>query len=333
MVLLTPMLCETKGNKSSLEPEDLRDNYMNIFKSGNRNAASHLWTDFVLQHATSLPEKAVLRAFKFFCAVSGSFLPDDPRTMYKVVLPRVTGGNTSGAVRHCCWPCVCDMHDLVRVDTKTIETADGKKSYDFLVIGDPCKNATRLDAKFKDPFSGEMTPLSMAAPELKCHDGKLVGAHYSDHGYPIIGMLFNTKDEIGAADERYGHDAHDPTFGFGGMCMMRQRHGYNSGMGLIFHLVADITPIPDTAPLPYPEIRMHEESELIQKAALVPEMVSADGELKTALPGWVPSAGLGMAGLAAMGCFLVRWHHGRHGWAQADMDGHDSESGSDKTVE
>lgn len=337
-VLLSPRLCQTKGNESSLEPEDLRDNYMNIFKSGNRNAASHLWTNFVLQRAGSLPEKAVLRAFKFFCAVSGSLLPDDPRTMYKVVLPRVTGGNASGAVRHCCWPCICDMHDLVRVDTKMIETAEGKKVYDFLVIGEPCKNETQLDAKFKDPFSGEMAPLSMAAPELKCHDGKLVGAHYSDHGYPIIGMLFNTKDEIDAADERYGHDAHDPTFGFSGMCLMRQQHGFNSGMGLIFHLVADITPIPDTAPLPYPAIRKQEEDDLIQKAALVPEMVCSDDEFKAVPPrtmaAWVPSAGLGMAGLAALACFLVRWHRSRHGPAQGDTDGHDSESpGSEDIVE
>mmetsp|Transcript_23986 Transcript_23986/g.46063 ORF Transcript_23986/g.46063 Transcript_23986/m.46063 type:complete len:352 (-) Transcript_23986:140-1195(-) len=339
MALLSPTLCSTKGNNSSIEPDDLRDNYLHIFKSGNRNAASHLWTDFVLQRANSLPEKAVLRAFKFFCAVSGSLLPDDPRTIYKVVLPRVTGGNVSGTVHHCCWPCICDMHDLVRVDTKKIETADGKKVYDFLVIGDPCKNATRLDAKFKDPFSGEMSPLSMAAPELKCHDGKLVGAHYSDHGYPIIGMLFNTKDQIDAADKRYDDRyANDPTFGFGGMCVMRQRHGFNSGMGLIFHLVADITSIPNTAPLPYPDIPAQKEDELIQKAALVPAMVSSDGELMAVLPhpvaAWLPSAGLGMAGFAAVACFMIRWHRSRHGRAVADTEGHDSESlGSEDTVE
>mmetsp|Transcript_23985 Transcript_23985/g.46059 ORF Transcript_23985/g.46059 Transcript_23985/m.46059 type:complete len:352 (-) Transcript_23985:332-1387(-) len=339
MALLSPTLCSTKGNNSSIEPDDLRDNYLHIFKSGNRNAASHLWTDFVLQRANSLPEKAVLRAFKFFCAVSGSLLPDDPRTIYKVVLPRVTGGNVSGTVHHCCWPCICDMHDLVRVDTKKIETADGKKVYDFLVIGDPCKNATRLDAKFKDPFSGEMSPLSMAAPELKCHDGKLVGAHYSDHGYPIIGMLFNTKDQIDAADKRYDDRyANDPTFGFGGMCVMRQRHGFNSGMGLIFHLVADITSIPNTAPLPYPDIPAQKEDELIQKAALVPVMVSANADLAssrpTAMAAWGLSAVAAVVGVAVGACMLVRWHRNPLGGVPAGANGHDSESPeSEDTVE
>jgi len=284
----------------------------------------------MMQRAASLPEKKVLQAFKYFCAVSGSLLPDDPRTIYKVILPRVTGGNVSGAVRHCCWPCVCDMHDLVRVDTKMMETADGLKRYDFLVVGDPCKNETALDAPFKDPFSGEMAPLSVAASEVKCHDGKLVGAVYSDHGYPIIGMLFNTKDDVDAANERYGHDAHDPTFGFGGMCVMRQRHGYNSGMGLVFHLVAGITPIPDTAPLPYPEIPAQKEDEFIQKAALVPVMVSANAQLESSRPitmaAWKLSAVAGVAGGAVVVCLSVRWHRNRRGGVPAGANGHDSES-------
>jgi len=229
------------------------------------------------------------------------------------------------------------MHDLVRVDTKTMETADGKKRYDFLVVGDPCKNATALKAPFKDPFSGEMAPLSVAASEVKCHDGKLAGAAYSDHGYPIIGMLFNTKDDIDAANERYGHDAHDPTFGFGGMCMMRQRHGYNSGMGLIFHLVASITPIKDTASLPYPKVSAQKEDELIQKAALVPVMISANAEVESSHPitmaAWTLSVVAGVAGAAVVACLSVRWNRSRRGGVTA-ANGHDSESPeSEDTVE
>jgi len=333
MALLNPTCCHAKRNNASLGLQDLKDNYFNIFKSGNRNAASHLWTSFMMQHAASLPEKSVLQAFKYFCAVSGSILPDDPRTIYKVTLPRVTGGKVSGAVRHCCWPCICDMHDLVRVDTKTMETADGKKNYDFLVIGDPCKNETALDAPFKDPFSGEMAPLSEAASELKCHDGKLKGAVYSDHGYPIIGMLFNSKDDMDAADERYSKhdkDSHDPTYGFGGMCVMRQLHGYNSGMGLIFHLVADITPIPNTAPVPYPVIPTKEEDELIQKAALEPEMVSANADLVSGRPitvaAWKFSAVAGVVGAGFVAFLSVRWHRGRRGGVPAGDTGRDSES-------
>jgi len=335
IVFLSPTRCQAKHqhHNASLEPDDLKDNYFNIFKSGNRNAASHLWTSFMMQRAASLPEKKVLQAFKYFCAVSGSLLPDDPRTIYKVTLPRVTGGKVSGAVRHCCWPCICDMHDLVRVDTKTMETADGKKKYDFLVIGDPCKNATALDAPFKDPFSGETAPLSRAASEVKCHDGKLVGAVYSDHGYPIIGLLFDSKDDMDAADKRLSkeqRDSNDPTFGFGGMCVMRQLHGYNSGMGLIFHLVADITPIPDTAPVPYPNIPTELENELIQKAALEPEMVRSSEEFVSSRPvmtaAWKLSVVAGVAGAGVVAFLSVRWYRGSRVGVPASTTGRDSET-------
>merc|ERR1719412_3074344 len=134
-------------------------------------------------------------------------------------------------------------------------------------------------------------------------------------------MLFNTKDDVDAANERYGHDAHDPTYGFGGMCVMRQLHGYNSGMGLIFHLVADITPIPNTAPVPYPVIPTKEEDELIQKAALEPEMVSANADLVSGRPitvaAWKFSAVAGVVGAGFVAFLSVRWHRGRRGGVPA----------------
>jgi len=236
-------------------PEDLANQYSNIFKTGNRNAASHLWASFILQRAGSMPSGKLGQIFHGFCAVSGSPLPDDPRTMYKATLPKVGGGTVTGVSRHCCQPCICDLIENVHVDTKTIDTADGTRTFDFLVIGDPCLKADLLAQPFADPFSGRNSSLSDAAPELKCEGGKLAGAMFSDHGHPIIGMFFTDPASLEAVPE-VSVDHHkeaaaaavsDPTFGYGEICSMRKAQGYNSGMGLIFHLVARISPIDGTA--------------------------------------------------------------------------------------
>jgi hypothetical protein len=131
--------------------------------------------------------------FHGFCAISGSPIADVPQKMYEVTLPTVKGGVVNGVTRHCCWPCVCDTTEIVRVDTKTIQTADGPKSFHFLVIGDPCTKPEKLQERFTDSFTGLQTSLEQDAPELKCVNGKLVNATYSDHGHPIIGMLFHVK--------------------------------------------------------------------------------------------------------------------------------------------
>jgi len=262
------------AGKSLGKPEDLSDHYLEIFKSGNRNAASHLWTSFVLDKAEGMSSSKLLNIFKGFCAVSGSPLPDDPRTMYKVTLPRVGGGNATGVVRHCCWPCICDLSDLVRVDSKTVVTADGRRKLDFLVMGDPCKHPEKLEDEFTDPFTMMKVKLNQEAPEVACKDGRLTGAVLSDSGHPIIGMFFTSAHDLQAVPEpplpKKFSNAKDPTFGFGGMCVMRQKMGYNSGMGLIFHLVAGIAPIPGTPSLPFPPVPKDLESEIMEKAAVVP---------------------------------------------------------------
>ena len=59
------------------------------------------------------------------------------RTRYMVTLDGVDGTSSVGFVYHCCWPCVCDATDLVRVDTLTVPTKGGDVQMKFLVIGDP----------------------------------------------------------------------------------------------------------------------------------------------------------------------------------------------------
>jgi hypothetical protein len=239
---------------------DLIDQYYNIFKTGNRNAASHLWMSFVLNHSSSMKHSAVHNVMKGFCAISGSPVSNGDSTgrIYKVTLPSVLGGNVTGVVRHCCWPCVCDLTELVRVDTLTVKLADGTQQYQMMVIGDPCDSPDELAKSFTDPFDGQERSLAQAAPELHCVGApgakKLQGAIYSDHGFPIIGFLFTAEEELEKwvpANELYSdwNPAHvvsgsDPAWGWGTVCQERAAGGYASGMGLIFREVAVISPMP-----------------------------------------------------------------------------------------
>lgn len=52
--------------------QDLHREYHNIFKNGNRNAASHLWASFILDRSVHLKESTLEYMFAGFCAVSGS---------------------------------------------------------------------------------------------------------------------------------------------------------------------------------------------------------------------------------------------------------------------
>merc|ERR1712217_984811 len=121
-------------------------------------------------------------------------------------------------------------------------------------------------------MGGFAQKLSDAAPEVKCSNGKLVGAVYSDAGFPIIGMIFTDSTSLGLGyTESTKYDA---------QCLERKRAGYNSGMGLIFHLVASIAPIsvvPKTTGL----------------AALLPRISGSDSRMSP-----LPLIGLALASLS-----------------------------------
>jgi hypothetical protein len=241
-------------------PGELIDQYYNIFRTGNRNAASHLWMSFVLNRSTTMTDATIKDVFKGFCAISGSPVSngDSPGRIYKVTLLDVLGENITGVVRHCCWPCVCDLTEQVRVDTLTVQTADGPKEHHMLVMGDPCKAPEQLTASFTDPFGGGSRSLAQAAPELGCVGAPgamtLKGAIYSDHGFPIIGYLFTDQSELDKwipYDQMYTDwnpsnkiTGDDRAWGWGQSCAQRAASGYNSGMGLIFRQTALITPMP-----------------------------------------------------------------------------------------
>jgi len=232
-------------------PRELHQRYSEIFRYGNRNAASHLWTSYILDRASVTPAAQIELLFSGFCAVSGSPVYPSDYKRYRLRLKHaVTGVDEVGFMYYCCWPCVCDTWDFIKVDTLTVKTADGPKVYRFAVIGDPCLNEQQLDVPFIQPFDGRTTTLRRDAPEVRCENGHLIGATRTDHGFVAISMFFDAPIEEeedrgvwqpGRVVQRDGHVFQDDVE-YSDMCADRASNGYNSGMGEIFRLVAAITP-------------------------------------------------------------------------------------------
>lgn len=226
-------------------PQQLWAMYSNIFTSGNRNAASHLWFTYVFERSSSMSRDVFLKLSSSYCAISGS--PVNPRAaaIFGTSLPVVTGGSSvAGYMYHCCWPCACDTKDFVQLDTKSIVTTAGTQSYFVTVIGDPCANPTKITAAFK-----------AQAPEIECDaNGKLRGATYSDHGHVILSLYFTSVESMGvgvatatvtsqeqATVTSMGHAVTGTALAE--QCTARKNQGYTSGMGQIFRQLASMNPI------------------------------------------------------------------------------------------
>merc|ERR1719171_592067 len=110
---------------------DFHGSYYAIFQTGNRNAASHKWFQFL----KSKKEDPGLQfdfehLSKYYCPISGS--PTYGNRLAKITLPRVGSGDPQeGAFSYCCTPCYCDLMDFAQVDNVTV----AGETYDAPVIG------------------------------------------------------------------------------------------------------------------------------------------------------------------------------------------------------
>jgi hypothetical protein len=250
--------------------QDLHAEYPNIFTHGNRNAASHLWASFILDRAYQMNEAKLLLMFSSFCAVSGSPVRPSDYARYHLMLPSVASrALVSGFMYYCCWPCVCDTQDFIRVDTLTVTTLDGPVQHNVAVIGNPCDHPEKMALPFVQPFGYRQTTVEREAPMVRCTaDGALKGATLSDHGYVIISLFFPARTSADGSDAAMvaaeaasgqldfaGRNAQpgrmseangvlfQDEFEYSGMCQERAASGYNSGMGEIFRRVASISPV------------------------------------------------------------------------------------------
>lgn len=218
-------------------PAALHKEYGRIFPHGNRNAASHLWTTFLFERARFMPKKRFLTLAGSYCAVSGSPVDPGDGTRYRMRLPHVDGsGTVTGFMYFCCWPCICDSQDFIRVDTKTIRTAEGLHKMRVAVIGNPCDDSTALAQPWTDPFSKRTTTLLASAEEIRCRkSGKLVGATMSDHGYPIISLFFSAPSNFEDTQAYKRRHHFEDEREFASMCEDRKEQGYNSGTYIMLY--------------------------------------------------------------------------------------------------
>ena len=199
--------------------------------------------------------------------------PDAPN----VVFPgAAAGGMATGDTHHCCWPCVCDVEDMLVVDyvdgVVTRDGAPGGAPMAFLAMGDPCVDEAALHAPFTQPFYGRgETTLWREAPEVRCEGGRLRGATFKRNGLVAIGLFDEVSGVGGDNDDdnavlalqgggsssgplvvasprpgRVTTSAAGVTFQsegeFVNQCYDREQAGFNSGMGEIFRRVAKINP-------------------------------------------------------------------------------------------
>merc|ERR1712054_285903 len=82
--------------------QDLHREYRNVFRHGNRNAASHLWSAFLLDRAAGMTHKELVHIFGGFCAVSGSPVNPHDYSRYLLRIDNVMGGKEAGYMQYCC---------------------------------------------------------------------------------------------------------------------------------------------------------------------------------------------------------------------------------------
>merc|ERR1719230_197841 len=70
---------------------DLWNQCSNIFRRGNRNAASHLWSSFLLDRSHHYTDEKFVELFQGFCGVSGSPVTPSDRKRYRLSLPAAAG--------------------------------------------------------------------------------------------------------------------------------------------------------------------------------------------------------------------------------------------------
>ena len=234
--------------------------------------------------------------FESFCAVSGSPVRPSDFNRYRLTLPKLGGGLSTGYMHYCCWPCVCDTQDFIRVDTKTISLANGiDRTFQFAVIGNPCDRPEELTVRFIQPFDKRETSIAESAREVRCQNGELEGATLSDHGFPIIGMFFDSEDALQEDDgivagamerlpnatpgrmssvlkiDKSGRRQFQDEREYIHYCKDRADNGYNSGMGEIFRRVSAVSPILDETLLDLGSVASDGTAPPASCTALLPE--------------------------------------------------------------
>lgn len=192
--------------------EELFDQYECLFKpSNNRNAASHIWTQHILNHSQNMSQSEFIEQAKGFCTASGSPISRSNEFVHE--LSTTHGSKSRVSINYCCWPCACDIQDAntllkLHIHPTTVPIQNNKVVHtNYIVIDDPCKHPDDIPSE---------------APAIKCVNNTLQDAKHIETPIGpkvVIGFAFDTSETINQPSEK---------------CEARKLDGYRSGMGTIF---------------------------------------------------------------------------------------------------
>ena len=155
---------------ASLTINDLHEHYNEIFPSNNRNAASHLWSSWIMNKAPQLGSAEFNTLFSGFCPVSGSPVsPTDYNTYAYRLSSLASNSHAEGLMHHCCAPCVCDTMDMIKADTLTVSLAGGAKEFTFAVIGGARPGVSNTAFHHCDTSIRRQPPAASQPYQYSCH--------------------------------------------------------------------------------------------------------------------------------------------------------------------
>ncbi len=161
-LLLIKLLCLTSFQMShAKEPRsddllyaELRANWVDIFPSGNRNAGGAVFFKYILDNYKDYREFLTMN--RFYCPVSGSFVPPEAEPEFVYANDSKTGKPTCGSLYRCCWPCACDIMRMAEVKKIPFEFKNDVVELHALVIDNPCvKNTFPKEVLRNDFCEGE----------------------------------------------------------------------------------------------------------------------------------------------------------------------------------
>lgn len=202
--------------------DELLAQYNNIFPNRNRNAASHRWTHAIVKHSDKMTYKQFVTQFQAFCPVSGSPISGGSPT-FEIELPTTTGESVTGIIKHCCWPCACDIKDAaqnssleIHIENIKFVDKDAEVPVHFIVMDDPCLHTS--------------ITIPDGAPDVTCNSMGRLENSIKFNGKVAIGLLHKREDLENDTVSDF------PTEN----CTNRADNGYRSGMGTMFRIVAGL---------------------------------------------------------------------------------------------
>ena len=182
VLVIIILLCIFKNNNNEHFKDyykNLTDNWSNLFPDDNRNSASSIFFNYII-NLPNLTFEDFTEYNKLYCAVSGSLI-EPGRTPQKLIIKELnTEKEIFGDYYMCCWPCLCDLMKYARVVKTSFNFEDGNQEFYAITIANPCN---------KDDFPSEVNRNYLCSGE-NINQNK----NYVINNRLVIGLLHNAHE-------------------------------------------------------------------------------------------------------------------------------------------